>query len=108
MPPPTTATSNSCSDSAPRAWLRAITRAVSQSARPQPPTGAHGRRRLARNASTALYLRELRADLADRALGVAEQHRGLGVVVELVFDAREAGVHRALDHDHRAAVGDFE
>ena len=31
-----------------------------------------------------------------------------GLVVELVFDAREAGVHRALDHDHRVAVGDLE
>ena len=31
IPPPTTATSNSCSVSAARAWLRSITTAVSQS-----------------------------------------------------------------------------
>src|SRR5437899_10990422 len=104
MPPPTTATSNSCSDSAARAWLRAITRAVSQSARPRPPHAS----RTSAGGTQRLYLRELCADLADCALGVAEQHRGLGVVVELVFDARETGVHRALDHDHRAAVCDFE
>ena len=44
----------------------------------------------------------------DGRLRVAEQHRRLRVVVELVFDAREAGVHRALDHDHRLAVVDLE
>src|SRR6266566_4165122 len=88
MPPPTTTTSNSSSDSAARAWLRSITTAVSQ--------------------SWSSDLAELRGDLCHGELRVAEQHRGLRVVVELVFDAGETWVHRALDDDHRAAVRDLE
>src|SRR6476660_9768246 len=88
MPPPTTTTSNSSSDSAARAWLRSITTAVSQ--------------------SWSSDLGELRCDLGHGGLRVAEQHRRLRVVVELVFDACETRVHRALDDAHREAVRDLE
>src|SRR5450830_277537 len=49
-----------------------------------------------------LQRRELGCDLAHSRLGVPEEHRRLRVEVELVLDAREARVHRALDDDHRA------
>src|SRR3954463_10381935 len=53
-------------------------------------------------------LLELFGDLAHRRLGVAEQHRGLLVVEERVVDACEAGVHGALEHDHRPGFVDVE
>src|ERR1700722_12178766 len=51
---------------------------------------------------------QLGRDLAHSRLGVPEEHARLGIVVELVFDAGKAGVHRALDHDHGLAVADLE
>ena len=62
---------------------------------------AAGRARLRRDARLAarrpdaprgptLDVVDLAEDLAHRRLGVAEQHRGLGVVEERVVDAREA------------------
>src|ERR1700731_4500019 len=103
MPPPTTAMSNSSCDSAARACPRSITTAVSQSAT---------RIEIGSSASAANFgprgargegppwrsdVRQLRGDLGDGRLRIAEHHRGLGVEVELVLDARESRVHRALD-----------
>jgi len=71
MPPPTTITSNSCSDRRRKRLAAPDHRAqVSQSraAGTEPISGASSR-----------------GDLADRGLGVPEEHLGLGVVVELVF-----------------------
>src|SRR6202035_1444410 len=51
---------------------------------------------------------ELGRDLTHGRLRVTEEHRGLRVEIELVLDPSEAGVHRALDHDHRLAVGNLE
>src|SRR4030095_14337108 len=41
-------------------------------------------------------------------LGVAEQHHRLRVVVELVLDAREAGVHAPLEDDDGLPAVDLE
>src|SRR5436190_13713920 len=47
----------------------------------------------------ALQRLNFACDFTHRLLGVAEQHRGLGVVEQRVVDAGEAGGHRALEHD---------
>src|SRR4051794_11993872 len=52
-------------------------------------------------ATTSAQCLDLGQHLGDRRLRVAEQHLGVLLVVELVLDAREAGVHRALEDDHR-------
>src|ERR1700737_4062356 len=51
---------------------------------------------------------ELLADLTDRLLRVAEQHRRALVVEQRVVDPGEAGVHRPLQHDHRSRLVDVE
>src|SRR5713101_7779294 len=53
-------------------------------------------------------LLELVHDARDRFLRVAEQHPGLRVEVELVVDAGEAGLHRALDDNDVLRLVDVE
>src|SRR5437870_193262 len=45
-----------------------------------------------------------RGDLAERLLGVAEDHHRLRQHEELVLDARESGFHGPLQHDHRLGL----
>src|SRR4051812_26855625 len=53
-------------------------------------------------------LLQLRHDAADGLLRIAEQHSGLWVEVQIVVDAREAGLHRALDDDDVLRLVDVE
>ena len=39
-------------------------------------------------------------ELGDRVLGIPEEHHGLGLVVQVVLDPREPGVHAPFQHDH--------
>src|SRR5882757_8281282 len=50
----------------------------------------------------------IRRELGDRGLGVAEQHHGLRVDEEWVFDPGEPWGHRALEHDGRLRLVDVE
>src|SRR5271154_677793 len=108
MPPPTTTTSNSSCDSAARARLRSITTSSVAKREHAHRTAAGSQGACAcwapAGPAPASDVRELCRYLRDRRLRVPEQHGGLRLVVELVFDACEPGVHRALDHDHRMTV----
>src|SRR5712691_2125234 len=46
-----------------------------------------------------LEVLDLRHQAGQGSLGVSEEHRRLGIVEQLVLDAREPGVHAPLEHD---------
>src|SRR6185436_2442811 len=51
---------------------------------------------------------QLLDQLGEHALGIAEEHHRLGIVVELVVDPGEAGLEAALDDDDVARLVDVE
>src|SRR5579885_1756963 len=44
---------------------------------------------------------QLPDDLADKSLGISEEHQGLLIIIEGIIDARNSFFHSSLDDHHR-------
>ncbi len=89
-----------------RATTRSVTSRRDTARNPESWSGRRTGDTRVRPAATAAE--HLRHQLRQRRLRVAEQHRARRRVVQVVVDPGEAGLHRALEHDHLSRLVDLE